>query len=113
MRPCEINVNTIVDRLVLQKAQFAVSIVNERPMIGGPSRVRFMSETFATIIEILVYIAMGAVVIVLVLGVGSMSGGSRGPKAVARSNKLMRWRVGIQFVAIALLAILVFVIKRP
>ncbi|MDP6473277.1 MAG: twin transmembrane helix small protein [Alphaproteobacteria bacterium] len=71
-----------------------------------------MSDTVATILEILVYIAMGAVVIVLVLGLGSMSGGRKGEKAVARSNKLMRWRVGIQFVAIALLAILVFVIKK-
>ncbi len=71
-----------------------------------------MSDTIATILEVLVYIAMAAVVIVLVLGLGSMSGGRKGEKAVARSNKLMRWRVGIQFVAIALLAILVFVIKK-
>ncbi|MFP6691260.1 MAG: twin transmembrane helix small protein [Alphaproteobacteria bacterium] len=71
-----------------------------------------MSDTIATIIEILVYIAMGAVVIVLVLGIGSMSGGRKGKKSVERSNKLMRWRVGIQFLAIALLAILVFVVKK-
>ncbi len=72
-----------------------------------------MSDTLATILEILVYIAMAGVVIVLVLGMGSMSGGRKGPKAVERSNKLMRWRIGMQFFAIALLAILVFVIKRP
>jgi cytochrome c biogenesis protein CcdA len=71
-----------------------------------------MSDTVADILEILVYIAMGAVVIVMVLGLGSMSGGRKGEKAVARSNRLMRWRVGIQFAAIALLAILVFVIKK-
>jgi|TARA_B100000315_G_scaffold258012_1_gene308765 cytochrome c biogenesis protein CcdA len=81
-------------------------------MIGASPGTRRMSDTVATILEILVYIAMGAVVIVLVLGLGSMSGGRKGEKAVARSNKLMRWRVGIQFVAIALLAILVFVIKK-
>ncbi|MEE8173674.1 MAG: twin transmembrane helix small protein [Alphaproteobacteria bacterium] len=71
-----------------------------------------MSDSIASILEILVYLAMGAVVIVLVLGMGSMSGGRKGPKAVDRSNKLMRWRVGIQFLAIALLAILVFVVKK-
>jgi hypothetical protein len=72
-----------------------------------------MSDTLATILEILVYIAMAGVVIVLVLGMGTMSGGARGPKAMALSNKLMRWRVGLQFVAIALLVILVYVLKRP
>ena len=71
-----------------------------------------VSDSIASILEILVYLAMGAVVIVLVLGMGSMSGGRKGPKAVDRSNKLMRWRVGIQFLAIALLAILVFVVKK-
>jgi len=71
-----------------------------------------VSDSIASILEILVYIAMGAVVIVLVLGIGSMSGGRQGEKASARSNKLMRWRVGIQFLAIALLAILVFVVKK-
>ena len=71
-----------------------------------------MFDTVASILEILVYVAMGAVVIVMVFGMASMSGGRKGEKAVARSNKLMRWRVGIQFVAIALLAILVFVIKK-
>ena len=81
-------------------------------MIDTTIGARRMSDTIATILEVLVYIAMAAVVIVLVLGLGSMSGGRKGEKAVARSNKLMRWRVGIQFVAIALLAILVFVIKK-
>ncbi len=70
-----------------------------------------MSTSIASILEILVYIAMGAVVIVLALGLGTMSGGSKGPKRAALSNKLMRWRVGIQLFAIALLAILVFVVK--
>lgn len=81
-------------------------------MIAITRRTCQLSDSIASILEILVYVAMGAVVIVLVLGMGSMSGGRKGPKAVDRSNKLMRWRVGIQFLAIALLAILVFVVKK-
>ena len=71
-----------------------------------------MSDTIASILEILVYVAMAAVVIVLVMGLGAMSSGAKDKKGVSRSNKLMRWRVGIQFIAIALLAILVFVVKK-
>ncbi len=55
---------------------------------------------------------MAAVVIVLVMGLTSMSGGTKGKEGVARSNRLMRWRVGIQLLAIALLAILVFVVEK-
>lgn len=62
----------------------------------------------ATILEVLVYVAMGGVVVALVLGLGSMMGGGKNNK----SNKMMRWRVGLQFVAIALLAILVFVVEK-
>lgn len=69
-----------------------------------------MSDTLSTIVEILVYIAMAATVVVLFIGLGNMwSGGS---KDRMRGNRLMRWRVGLQFVAIALLAILVFVLKK-
>lgn len=71
-----------------------------------------MSDSLATIIEILVYVAMGAVVIVLFMGLLSMSGGARGKEGVARSNRLMRWRIGIQLVAVGLLAVLVFVMKK-
>ena len=81
-------------------------------MIATTRRTCQLSDSIANILEILVYIAMGAVVIALVLGMGSMSGGKIGPKTFNRSNKLMRWRVGIQFLAIALLAILVFVVKK-
>jgi len=62
---------------------------------------------FAAIIEILVYVAMGGVVLSLVLGLGSMGSGKNN-----KSNVMMRWRVGLQFAAIALLAILVFVVKK-
>lgn len=68
-----------------------------------------MSDTITTILEILVYVAMGAVVIVLFIGLVSMSGGAKGKEGMARSNRLMRWRIGIQVAAIALLAILAFV----
>ncbi len=68
-----------------------------------------MSDTITTILEILVYVAMGAVVIVLFMGLVSMSGGAKGKEGMARSNRLMRWRIGIQVAAIALLAILAFV----
>jgi hypothetical protein len=68
-----------------------------------------LSDTITTILEILVYVAMGAVVIVLFMGLVSMSGGAKGKEGMARSNRLMRWRIGIQVVAIALLAILAFV----
>ncbi|MBT3172560.1 MAG: twin transmembrane helix small protein [Rhodospirillaceae bacterium] len=80
-------------------------------MIGVALWERQLSDPVASILEILVYVAMGAVVIVLVMGLVTMSGGAKGKEGVARSNRLMRWRVGIQLVAVALLAILVFVVK--
>ena len=49
---------------------------------------------------------MGGVVVVLALGLGAMYGGGK------KSNLFMRWRVGLQFAAIALLALLVFVIRE-
>ncbi len=81
-------------------------------MIGANPGARNLSDTLANILEILVYVAMAAVVIVLVMGLATMSGGARGKEGVARSNRLMRWRVGIQLVAVALLAVLVFVMKK-
>ena len=67
-----------------------------------------MSDTLAGIIEIAVYVLMGGVVVVLVLGLGAMYGGGKSSK----SNLFMRWRVGLQFAAIALLALLVFVVQK-
>ena len=62
----------------------------------------------AEILEIVVYVLMGAVVVALVLGLGAMySGGKK-----SRSNVFMRWRIGLQFAAIALLALLVFVVEK-
>ena len=81
-------------------------------MITAKPGTRQLSDTLTSILEILVYVAMAAVVIALVMGLATMSGGTKGKERVARSNRLMRWRVGIQLVAIALLAILVFVAKK-
>ena len=74
--------------------------------------MRKLSDTLAIVLEILVYVAMGAVVLVLVMGMITMSGGAKGKEGMARSNRLMRWRIGMQVAAISLLAILAFVIKK-
>lgn len=50
-------------------------------------------------------VAVFAVVIVLLLGLWNMMKG----KNPNRSQKLMRWRVGLQFVAIAIIVAYVFV----
>ena len=62
----------------------------------------------AEILEIVVYVLMGAVVVALVLGLGQMYAGGKNSK----SNLFMRGRVGLQFAAIALLALLVFVVQK-
>jgi hypothetical protein len=55
--------------------------------------------------NLLVPVAVGAVAIVLVMGlVNMMRGGS--PNT---SQKLMRWRVGLQFVAIVVIVIAIYV----
>ena len=61
------------------------------------------------LLEIFVYIAMAAVVIVLFLGLGSFY---TGDGKTNRSNILMRWRIGLQLVAVGLLAILVFLVHK-
>ena len=57
-----------------------------------------VSDTFAQILEIAVYVLMGAVAVVLVLGLGAMYTGGKKSK----SNLFMR----------LLLALLVFVVKK-
>lgn len=69
-----------------------------------------MSDSFRTAIEIAMYVVMAGVVVALFMGVGSMYRG--GKDRIQRSNVLMRWRVGLQLVAIVLLAILVYVAKK-
>jgi len=68
-----------------------------------------VTGTLSTIVEILVYVAMGAVVVVLFMGLGTIG---KGGKDGMRGNRLMRWRVGLQLLAVALLALLVFVLKK-
>lgn len=68
-----------------------------------------MSDSLSSALEILVYVAMAGVVVVLFLGLGSMYSGSKRQRN--KSNLFMRWRVGLQALAIALLAVLVFVVK--
>ncbi len=61
-------------------------------------------KTFLTILLIL---ALISVAVVLLMGVvGMLRGGD--PR---RSNKLMRWRVGLQAVALAVVALLMLMLK--
>jgi hypothetical protein len=62
-----------------------------------------------TFLTILVGIAMLATLGVLLAGILGMAGGGAN---AARSQKLMRWRVALQFVALGLFAILLLTLKR-
>ncbi len=64
-----------------------------------------MSDPFL----ILVVVAVLAVLIVLVMGLGGFAGGGAFNKA--NSNKLMRWRIIAQFIAVVLIAIYVYFIR--
>ena len=55
---------------------------------------------------VLVVIAVLAVVIVLILGLGGFAGGGEFNKR--NSNKLMRWRIIAQFIAVVLIVIYVY-----
>ena len=60
------------------------------------------------IMSYLSYIAVGAVLVVLLLGLWNMfRGGSSNT-----SQKLMRWRVGLQFVAIIVLMLGLYLSRR-
>jgi hypothetical protein len=56
----------------------------------------------------LVPIAIGAVAIVLVLGLANMLRGG----SPSTSQKLMRWRVGLQFVAIVIIMATIWFMQR-
>ena len=58
---------------------------------------------------ILIVIAILAVVVVLVMGLGGFAGGGAFNKA--NSNKLMRWRIILQFIAVILIVIYVYFAK--
>ncbi|WP_037228464.1 twin transmembrane helix small protein [Roseobacter sp. GAI101] len=55
---------------------------------------------------VLVVIAVLAVVVVLILGLGGFAGGGDFNKR--NSNKLMRWRIIAQFIAVVLIVIYVY-----
>lgn len=60
------------------------------------------------ILDYLGYIAVGAVAVVLLMGLVNMfRGGSSNT-----SQKLMRWRVGLQFVAIVVLMLGLYISQR-
>lgn len=60
------------------------------------------------IIDYLGYIAVGAVVVVLLLGLWNMMRGG----SASRSQNLMRWRVGLQFAAIIILMLGLYLSQR-
>ena len=62
-----------------------------------------------TFLTILVGLAMLATLGVLLAGVLVMAGGQGDSR---RSNRLMRWRIGLQFVALVLFAILLLLVRR-
>ena len=64
----------------------------------------------ADILPIVIYVVIGCVVGVLIVGLVSMIKGGRSNRA--RSNKLMRMRVALQVLAIGLLALLIFVVEK-
>jgi uncharacterized membrane protein len=64
-----------------------------------------MAEFLSTYI---IPLAIGAVALVLVLGLVNMLRG--GPGSV--SQKLMRWRVGLQFVAIVIIMATIWIMGR-
>ena len=54
----------------------------------------------------LALVACGAVLIILLLGINSFRVGSK--ESGKKSNKLMQWRLGMQFIAILLLLAFVY-----
>jgi hypothetical protein len=60
-----------------------------------------------TILQILVPLAFAAVVLVLFLGLLNMMRGT----SPNRSQKLMRWRVGLQFGAVVIAMVLVYLLR--
>ncbi|MEP2921998.1 twin transmembrane helix small protein [Sulfitobacter sp.] len=58
---------------------------------------------------ILIVIAIVAVVLVLMAGLGGFASGGAFNKA--NSNKLMRWRIIAQFIAVVLIMIYVYFLK--
>lgn len=62
------------------------------------------------VLNIALYLALGATVVTLVLGVGTMFGSKQKEKEEA-SNRLMRLRIIFQAIALFVLALLLFTSK--
>jgi hypothetical protein len=62
----------------------------------------------STVLNLLVPIATGAVLVVLLMGLANMIRGG----SPSRSQRLMRWRVGLQFVAIVIIMATLWVTGR-
>ena len=63
-----------------------------------------------TLLTILLGLAMLATLGVLLAGVLGMAGGAK--DGGQRSNRLMRWRIGLQFLAVLLFAALMLLLRR-
>ncbi len=62
------------------------------------------------LIDILIFVAMGLVLLTLIAGLVTLWRGDEASRSM--SNKLMRLRVVLQFAAIILIALAVFVFQR-
>ncbi len=62
-------------------------------------------------LNIAIVVAIVATTLVLIAGIWSLFRG--GPNSGNRSNRLMRWRVLLQAIAVALIALASFIIGRP
>lgn len=62
-----------------------------------------------TVLKVLVVVSMLATLGVMFAGMAGMARSSQG--AGARSNMLMRWRVGLQFLTIVLFLLLLLVMR--
>lgn len=61
-----------------------------------------------TFVQFLLPVALGAVAIVLFLGLGNMIRGG----SASRSQTLMRWRIGLQAVAVAIIMLAIWLMGR-
>ena len=59
---------------------------------------------------IIVALACGAVAIILLMGIGTF--GKEGIENSKRANKLMRWRIIAQFVAVVLIVLFVYIRRQ-
>lgn len=62
------------------------------------------------ILIVAIMVTMLAVVVVLALGIGSF--GKGGAEGARKSNRIMRWRIGLQALAVALIFILVTLVGK-